>query len=89
MDHDNEIGIYTFSSITWQLIKHVLVLFKQVVRVVKKVMWIVLSITILWVRGILVQTSLGIKYFTFCNMLTFYKLWDFMESGLIYIFNKQ
>ena len=78
MDHDNEIGIFTFSPIMWQLIKHILVLFKQVVRLVKKVMWIVLSITILWVRGILVQTVSGIKYLTFCNMLTFCNLWDFM-----------
>ena len=78
MDHDNEIDIFTFSPIMWQLIKHIFVLFKHVVRLVKKVTWIVLSITILWVRGILDQTVLGIKFFTFCNMLTFSKLWDFM-----------
>ena len=38
MGHDNEFGRYTFSLIMWQLIKHILVSFKQVVRLVKKVM---------------------------------------------------
>ena len=38
MGHDNEFGRSTFSPITWQLIKHIPVLFKQVVRLIKKVM---------------------------------------------------